>query len=159
VAWGPGWDHANVCHGDDIKTEPGRVITDAGKNRSIAIAFFRSGAPLASCKVRLFSKPNSDDDYVAYEVTEKTYDVVDSYTGKTHTVRGLAGAWASRPGSRPTTKNDYCLANSKGTDAKGRDVKDALCFGNLAPAGGADDLPVNTSFVSVDNHCSGDGRE
>jgi hypothetical protein len=74
--------------------------------------------------------------------------------------------WASRIGSRPQAnngvrddRNPYCLANTRGTDSKGRDLKIDMCFGNLAPAGGADDLPVNTSVVGVLERCTGEGRE
>lgn len=161
VAWGPGWDHAKVCHGADDAADPGRVIANAGENRSIAIAFFKNGAPIPSCKVKLFATPG-DENFVTYEVTEKTFEVTDSYTAAKHTVRGLQGVWASRPGSRPQRndgtrddRNPYCLAGTRGKDKTGRDLKIDMCFGNLAPAGGADDLPVNTSFVSVENHCTG----
>jgi hypothetical protein len=164
VAWGPGWDHAKVCHGADDVADPGREIKDAGQNRSIAMAFFKNGAPLASCKVKLYAD-SGNANYVTYEITEKAFEVTDSYTNQKHTVRGLSGVWAARPGSRPQRndgthddRNPYCLANSKGNGPRG-DLKNDMCFGNLAPAGGADDLPVNTSFVSVENRCSGEGRE
>jgi hypothetical protein len=100
--------------------------------------------------IKLFPLP-SENQYVAYKLTQVTYQVTDNQTGLVQSVQGLGGSFANRPFPNqpppPIPPDPYCLANSKNISP---DVlkQRGLCNGNLSSAGGRQD------YVGVsDNPC------
>jgi len=140
---GKGWHHASVC-GRRHSSPAGLVGWNA------PFAFWSDGKPISECELRLF--PTADEtQYIAYMLKEHTYNVVDQYTGKTHSVQGLGGVYTSRF-NEPIPDDPYCMANSK-YDSNVINTK-GLCRGNLAAGGN------NKTYVGVSNEaCKGKGND
>jgi hypothetical protein len=130
---GPGWDHITVC---------GRLVTQPAGLQPVAllnsVSFWNNGQQVSSCEVRVYPKAN-EAKYIAFMLTEVTYDVVDKYTNTRHSVKGLSGAYAPRFGE-PTPENPYCKQNSTATS-----LLPGACAANLAAAGS------NQDYVGVTN--------
>lgn len=139
VAFGPGWDHVNVC---------GRVYrSPAGKKDfSAPVSFWSNGSkvPNSECLIRAYATPSDDANYVTYKLKEVIYQATDRYTGKQHTVRGLSGVYAVRAPTDAPPVDEYCKNNSNG-------MPEAKCRANLTADGGLLD------FVGISNAACPDG--
>lgn len=139
---GTGWHHATVC-GRNYSL-PASAPANVGL--SAPISFWSNGEKKSDCEVRLF--PTADESkYVAFKLEEVTFNVVDSYTGKTHGVQGLSGVYASRFGD-PVPADPYCTAHS--TVDSGLLNSKGLCRANLSAG------TLNLDYVGVSNEaCKG----
>lgn len=144
VSFGSGWDHADVC-GRKYAPPPG----SERKPFSVPLSFWQNRFRLVDCLVKVFQTQDETDNYAAYRLLEGRYPVVDRYTGKTHTVRGLAGVYAYRGGSDPIPVDPYCKGNSKG-------MADGVCTGNLTFGGdNLDYVGVSNAACTADSHYDG----
>ena len=139
---GTGWHHVMVCgrRYSLPASAPGNV------GLSAPVSFWNNGQKMNECEVRLF--PTADESqYVVFMLKEHSYNVVDLYTGKTHSVQGLGGVFANRF-SAPVPDDPYCMANSK-YDSKVISAK-GLCKANLSAG------TLNLDYVGVSNEaCKG----
>lgn len=144
VTVGPGWDHMKLC-GRTV-TIPKDQATGLGIPLGTPVSFYGpDGARRDPCLVEVFSDA-AETKAVRYQLSEVTYNVVDTYTNKTQTVKGLSGVAATRIGNEPGVNNLFCTSdNHSDADliAKGK------CTGNLSAVG----FGNRNAFNSVPNNC------
>lgn len=111
VSWAENWDHADICGNTvDINALPGNS----------RLSFWQNGTKNDHCDIKLFAKSGN---YVTFRITEKTWQVTDTYTGiPGFTVHGLAN------------DVDYCKANSSKalSDICSRSNLSAVTQGDIA---------------------------
>lgn len=134
VSIGAGWHHARICV-DSVTGAGGRRFdlpqaNGKGRPKSTPFSLYDStGQKHDPCIVAVFEDAQ-ETSFVKYQITEVSYNVFDTLTGKLQPVKGLGGAPASR--GQPTQDDAYCTANARGAAA---DLSRDLCKGHVSPVG------------------------
>jgi hypothetical protein len=134
ASFGSGWDHVEVC---------GRKYAPPASSPrtplSVPVSFWNNGQRLSECLVKVFKNADESDNYAVFQLFEKDYQIVDTYSGVAHDAQSLVGVYAFRGGSDPIPVDKYCSDNSKGLPAA------SVCTGNITYAGD------NVAYVAVSN--------
>jgi hypothetical protein len=144
VALAAGWHHLWLCRDAN---NPGRRVdvnvdanTGKGGPFNTRFSFYQPdrtqpdgpGKRVDPCVVEIYAGENETRNFVKFKLTERTYDVRDTLTGRTHRVKTLAGPIADR--GQSDFDNDFFCSQSGNHDPQAM-LDQKICLTKLAAVG------------------------